>query len=164
MWLRAGTVACGIFLCQCDHSVDPTHSAFKRKKNCLAASVLSCSTGDLRLVFGMWDLWLWRVNSYLRYVGSSSLTRDCWTQESLNSIESLDHQGNPLLFCYSLKTQTPAVFGLVSLILFTECILVHQVHVSKPLHSLSLIRIIFIEYKAHSGITFSNCLGFVCLF
>ena len=68
---------CMIFLCHCDHSADPTHSGFKRKKNIrLAAPVLSCSAGDLHLVFGMRDLWLWRVNSYLWGVGSSSLARD----------------------------------------------------------------------------------------
>ena len=47
-----GTVA---RMCHCDHSADPTHSAFKRKKKiiCLAAPVLRCSEGDLHLVFGM---------------------------------------------------------------------------------------------------------------
>ena len=61
-WVRRhvteGTVACMIFLCHCNRSADPTHSAFKRKKKiiCLAAPVLSCSSGDLHLVF-------WHVRS-----------------------------------------------------------------------------------------------------
>ena len=42
----------------------------------------------LGLPCGMWDLWLWYVNSELQYVASSSLTRDQTRGPCFGSTES----------------------------------------------------------------------------
>ena len=58
-WVRRhvteGTVACMIFLCHCNRSADPTHSAFKRKKKLFVwlLQFLVAAQGISILFFGM---------------------------------------------------------------------------------------------------------------
>lgn len=71
-----------------------------------------------------------------------SCVADCWQvlQLSYDVLVSVWSQCRSYSFCFvrALKPQFPPVFGIVSLIIFTECIMAHQVHVSQALYSLWL--------------------------
>ena len=67
---------------------------------------------------------------------------DCWQvlQLSCDVLVSVWSPCRSYSFCFvrALKPQFPPVFGIVSLIIFTECIMAHQVYVSQALYSLWL--------------------------